>query len=60
MELLKTDAANVVLERDEDVLDTWFSSGLFPFSVMGWPDNTADLKVIVVLRHQAKLLSTIS
>jgi len=26
------------------VLDTWFSSGLFPFSVMGWPDNTEDLK----------------
>ena len=32
------------LERDEDVLDTWFSSGLFPFSVFGWPDQTADLK----------------
>ena len=34
----------LVLERDEDVLDTWFSSGLFPFSVMGWPDTTDDLK----------------
>ena len=34
----------LVLERDEDVLDTWFSSGLFPFSVMGWPDKTDDLK----------------
>mmetsp|Transcript_27716 Transcript_27716/g.42415 ORF Transcript_27716/g.42415 Transcript_27716/m.42415 type:complete len:947 (+) Transcript_27716:1-2841(+) len=34
----------VELERDSDVLDTWFSSGLFPFSVMGWPDNTADLE----------------
>lgn len=34
----------IELERDEDVLDTWFSSGLFPFSVMGWPDDTADLK----------------
>jgi len=32
------------LERDEDVLDTWFSSGLFPFSVFGWPDKTADLE----------------
>lgn len=32
------------LERDEDVLDTWFSSGLFPFSVMGWPEQTDDLK----------------
>ncbi|KAJ7863189.1 hypothetical protein B0H13DRAFT_2254165 [Mycena leptocephala] len=29
-----------VLEQDEDVLDTWFSSGLWPFSIMGWPDNT--------------------
>lgn len=35
---------DVVIERDEDVLDTWFSSGLFPFSVMGWPDQTDDLK----------------
>eukprot|EP00977_Amphora_coffeiformis_P008564 scaffold1936_cov154-Amphora_coffeaeformis.AAC.14 len=34
----------ITLERDEDVLDTWFSSGLFPFSVMGWPDPTDDLK----------------
>jgi valyl-tRNA synthetase len=33
----------VNLERDEDVLDTWFSSGLFPFSVMGWPEQTEDL-----------------
>lgn len=32
------------LEQDPDVLDTWFSSGLFPFSVMGWPENTADLQ----------------
>ena len=31
------------LEQDEDVLDTWFSSGLFPFSVFGWPDETPDL-----------------
>ena len=33
----------VVLVQDEDVLDTWFSSGLFPFSVMGWPQQTQDL-----------------
>ena len=31
------------LGRDPDVLDTWFSSGLFPFSVFGWPDKTDDL-----------------
>jgi len=35
---------DVIIERDEDVLDTWFSSGLFPFSVFGWPDNTADMQ----------------
>ena len=33
------------LHQDEDVLDTWFSSGLFPFSVFGWPDNTTDLNI---------------
>ena len=35
---------NVQLEQDPDVLDTWFSSGLWPFSTMGWPENTADLE----------------
>ena len=32
------------LRRDEDVLDTWFSSALWPFSTMGWPDDTPELK----------------
>ncbi|MGH7770660.1 MAG: valine--tRNA ligase [Candidatus Binatia bacterium] len=32
------------LRQDSDVLDTWFSSGLWPFSTMGWPEATADLK----------------
>ncbi len=32
------------LKQDEDVLDTWFSSALWPFSTMGWPDNTDELK----------------
>lgn len=32
------------LKQDEDVLDTWFSSGLWPFSTMGWPENNEDLK----------------
>ena len=31
------------LKQDEDVLDTWFSSGLWPFSTMGWPEKTSDL-----------------
>lgn len=34
----------VKLEQDPDVLDTWFSSGLFPFSVFGWPRETEDMK----------------
>ncbi len=32
------------LERDPDTLDTWFSSALWPFSTLGWPDNTDDLQ----------------
>ena len=32
------------LKRDEDVLDTWFSSALWPFSTLGWPDKTPELK----------------
>ncbi len=32
------------LKRDEDVLDTWFSSALWPFSTLGWPDTTPELK----------------
>jgi valyl-tRNA synthetase len=36
--------ARVALTRDEDVLDTWFSSALWPFSTLGWPDETPELK----------------
>ncbi|MDP4095671.1 valine--tRNA ligase [Paenibacillus sp. P96] len=32
------------LKQDEDVLDTWFSSALWPFSTLGWPENTEDLQ----------------
>ncbi len=35
---------SVELVQDEDVLDTWFSSALWPFSTLGWPDDTPDLK----------------
>lgn len=35
---------NTSLTQDEDVLDTWFSSGLWPFSTLGWPAETDDLK----------------
>jgi valyl-tRNA synthetase len=46
----KSDPQNCVkcgsseLRQDSDVLDTWFSSGLWPFSTLGWPEQTADLK----------------
>ncbi|MFN9007742.1 MAG: valine--tRNA ligase [Hyphomonadaceae bacterium] len=34
---------DVTLVQDEDVLDTWFSSGLWPFSTLGWPEDTAEM-----------------
>jgi valyl-tRNA synthetase len=37
-------AGGKALTRDPDVLDTWFSSALWPFSTMGWPDETPELK----------------
>ncbi|KAJ7082270.1 tRNA synthetases class I-domain-containing protein [Mycena belliarum] len=44
-----------ILEQDEDVLNTWFLSGLWPFSVLGWPDNTSsDLNTF----YPATLLET--
>jgi len=36
--------ANFELKQDEDVLDTWFSSALWPFSTLGWPEQTKELK----------------
>ena len=36
-------ATSLPLVQDEDVLDTWFSSGLWPFSTLGWPDRTPEL-----------------
>ncbi len=36
--------STIALTEDEDVLDTWFSSQLWPFSTLGWPDNDEDLK----------------
>jgi valyl-tRNA synthetase len=35
---------DITLEQDSDVLDTWFSSGLWPFSTLGWPESTQDLE----------------
>eukprot|EP00069_Balaena_mysticetus_P002789 bmy_16305T0 len=42
-ELTGRPGAELILERDPDVLDTWFSSALFPFSALGWPQETPDL-----------------
>ncbi len=39
-----TRCGSAELKQDTDVLDTWFSSGLWPFSTLGWPDDTPDLK----------------
>ena len=38
------DESKISLRRDEDVLDTWYSSGIFPISIFGWPDDTEDLE----------------
>ncbi len=43
-----------ISHRETDVLDTWFSSGLWPFSTMGWPDETNDLKAF----YPTSLLNT--
>jgi valyl-tRNA synthetase len=47
-------AADVVLRQDDDVLDTWFSSALWTFSTLGWPENTEDLKTF----HPTNVLVT--
>ncbi|KAF5399796.1 hypothetical protein PHET_06897 [Paragonimus heterotremus] len=47
-------ADQLQLTQDTDVLDTWFSSQLFPFSVFGWPDQTADLQAF----YPGQLLET--
>lgn len=39
-----TKCGSTNIEQDNDVLDTWFSSALWPFSTLGWPDETPDLK----------------
>jgi len=43
-EKLNMSPSSLKLRQDEDVLDTWFSSGLFPFSVLGWPEKTPDME----------------
>ncbi|CCW61537.1 unnamed protein product [Phytomonas sp. EM1] len=43
-DLTEAEAAAATYEQDPDVLDTWFSSALWPFSTLGWPDDTPDLR----------------
>ncbi|MFA5340621.1 MAG: valine--tRNA ligase [Clostridia bacterium] len=46
-EMMPTSCSNckgIKIHQDEDTLDTWFSSALWPFSTLGWPDNTEDLE----------------
>jgi len=38
------DASKISLRQDDDVLDTWFSSGIYPISIFGWPDQTEDME----------------
>ena len=40
-------SSDVTLSQDDDVLDTWFSSALWPFATMGWPEETPDLETFV-------------
>ncbi|WP_440904076.1 valine--tRNA ligase [Catenovulum sp. SX2] len=47
-------AADVTLTQDEDVLDTWFSSALWTFSTLGWPEQTPELKTF----HPSEVLVT--
>ena len=49
---------NVTLTQDEDVLDTWFSSGLWPFSTLGWPENTAEVKRQIKRYYPSDVLVT--
>ncbi|KAL8283096.1 hypothetical protein RQP46_005874 [Phenoliferia psychrophenolica] len=46
--------AKFTIDQDEDVLDTWFSSGLWPFSIQGWPKDTPDLNAF----YPASVLET--
>jgi valyl-tRNA synthetase len=51
----KYGTASITLEQDPDVLDTWFSSGLWPFATMGWPNTeSADLKMF----HPGSVMET--
>ena len=47
LEEAQQQAGNHILIQDEDVLDTWFSSALWPFSTLGWPEKTPELRIFL-------------
>ncbi|AQR64434.1 valine--tRNA ligase [Aquaspirillum sp. LM1] len=47
LEAVQAQAPGKTLRRDDDVLDTWFSSALVPFSTLGWPEDTPELRAFV-------------
>jgi len=49
---------SVVLRRDDDVLDTWFSSGLWPFSTLGWPSDDPEVKADLERYYPGSVLVT--
>ncbi|MEO7242266.1 MAG: valine--tRNA ligase [Variovorax sp.] len=55
----KAQAPGKVLRRDEDVLDTWYSSALVPFSTMGWPDAATDAQASSMSDYNLYLPSTV-
>lgn len=48
MKLSKDELAHLNIRQEEDVLDTWFSSALLPFSSFGWPDKVYNLHLILI------------
>ena len=44
--LFNCDVTKISLKQDEDVLDTWFSSGLLPFSMCGWPQQVSSKTIL--------------
>ena len=56
---LRASAARTELKQDEDVLDTWFSSWLWPFATLGWPNETRELQDLLP-DHRARHRATTS
>ena len=57
-EAQKEAGEGVQLTRDDDVLDTWFSSALWPFSTLGWPEDSADVKQLLERYYPGDVLVT--